>query len=168
MYDYYLDQSKGITRKAENDRGKLARLLDLVKQIRLYDLKRIRNKELEDTNLNLVGLKKNWTGVKASLQTKVKFVEDIQRRHREEIQTYEEFCDYLEPGSLKDKIKLQIQDMRRERQAAKIPINEMLGEKQRLQRERDRLTEDLKEREQKNQKLREHVERSEMEKASSS
>ena len=108
MYDYYLDQSKGITKKAENDRGKLTRLLDLVKQIRLYDLKRIRNKELEDTNLNLTGLKKNWTGVKASLQTKVKFVEDIQRRHREEIQTYEEFCDYLEPGSLKDKIKLQI------------------------------------------------------------
>ena len=31
MYDYYLDQSKGITKKAENDRGKLARLLDLVK-----------------------------------------------------------------------------------------------------------------------------------------
>ena len=58
--------------------------------------------------------------------------------------------------------------MRRERQAAKIPINEMLGEKQRLQRERDRLAEDLKEREQRNQKLREHVERSEMEKASSS
>ena len=84
---------------------------------------------MEDTNINLTGLKKNWTGVKASLQTKVKFVEDIQRRHRDEISTYEEFCDYLEPGSLKDKIKLQIQDMRRERQAAKIPINEMLGEK---------------------------------------
>ena len=31
MYDYYLDQSKGITKKAENEREKLARLLDLVK-----------------------------------------------------------------------------------------------------------------------------------------
>lgn len=71
MYDYYLDQSKGITKKAENEREKLARLLDLVKQIRLYDLKRIRNKELEDTNLNLTSLKTNWTGVKASLQNKV-------------------------------------------------------------------------------------------------
>ena len=44
----------------------------------------------------------------------------------------------------------------------------MLGEKQRLQRERDRLEEDIKEKERRNQQLRERVERSEMEKASAS
>lgn len=44
----------------------------------------------------------------------------------------------------------------------------MLGEKQRIQRERDRLVEDIKEKEMRNQKLRERVERSEMDKASAS
>lgn len=67
MYDYYMDKSKGITKKAENDRGMLSKLLDLVKKIRLYDLKRIRNKELEELNLNLTGLKTDWSGVKSSL-----------------------------------------------------------------------------------------------------
>ena len=44
----------------------------------------------------------------------------------------------------------------------------MLGEKQRIQRERDRLVEDIKEKQMRNQKLRERVERSEMDKASAS
>ena len=67
MYDYYMDKSKGITKKAENDRGMLSKLLDLVKKIRLYDLKRIRNKEIEELNINLTGLKTDWSGVKSSL-----------------------------------------------------------------------------------------------------
>ena len=133
MYDYYMDQSKGITKKAENDRGMLAKLLDMVKKIRLYDLKRIRTKEIEDLNLNLTGLKTDWSGVKSSLQDKVKFVEDIQKRHGEEIQTYEEFCDYLEPGSLKEKIKLQIDEMKRKSRTAKIPVQDLKKEKEYLQ-----------------------------------
>ena len=31
MYNYYMDQSKGITSKAESERGMLAKLLDMVK-----------------------------------------------------------------------------------------------------------------------------------------
>lgn len=155
MYDYYMDKSKGITKKAENDRGMLSKLLDLVKKIRLYDLKRIRNKELEELNLNLTGLKTDWSGVKSSLQDKVKFVEDIQKRHGEEIQTYEEFCDYLEPGSLKEKIKLQIEEMKRKTRTAKIPVQDLKKEKDYVQAQKDRIMQDLEEQERKNEKLRE-------------
>jgi len=67
MYDHYMEESKGITVKAEGERDRLARLLDMTKQIRTYDLKRIRNQELEELNLNLTGLKTDWSGIKSSL-----------------------------------------------------------------------------------------------------
>jgi tRNA(Phe) wybutosine-synthesizing methylase Tyw3 len=67
MYDHYMEESKGITVKAEGERDRLSRLLDMTKQIRTYDLKRIRNQELEELNLNLTGLKTDWSGIKSSL-----------------------------------------------------------------------------------------------------
>ena len=61
MYDHYMEESKGITVKAESERDRLSRLLEMTKQIRTYDLKRIRNQELEELNLNLTGLKTDWS-----------------------------------------------------------------------------------------------------------
>ena len=125
VYEYYMEQSKGITKKAEHDRGMLSKLLDMVKQIRQYDLKRIRTQELENVNMNLTGLKKDWSTIKSSLHDKTKFVEDIQRRHHEEVQIYEEFCDYLEPGSLKEKIKRHIDEIKIKSRTVKIPIKDL-------------------------------------------
>ena len=168
MYDYYMDQSKGITKKAETDRGMLAKLLDMVKQIRQFDLKRIRNKEIEELNLNITGLKTDWSDVKASLQDKVTFVEGIQRRHGEEVQTYEEFCDYLEPGSLKEKIKVRISDIKRKSRTIKAPVQDLKREKEYLLAVKERAMQDVEEQERKNAKLRARVERSEMDKDSAS
>ena len=84
------------------------------------------------------------------------------------MQTYEEFCDYLEPGSLKEKIKTHIKEIRRKSHHIKIPVQDLEREKEYKQIEKERLYQDLEDQEKKNQQLRERIERSEMVKLSAS
>ena len=100
------------------------------KALRKYDLKKIKKQEIEDLNLTIGNLKSEWTRLKRSLHEKSKFVEKIQKRHKEEVETYEEFCDYLEPGSLKDKLKKTIKDLDRKSSEARKPVKELEKELQ--------------------------------------
>lgn len=45
------------------------------------------------------------------MQEKVKFVQDIQVKHKKEVLTFEEFCDFLQPDSFSEKLKMQIRQI---------------------------------------------------------
>lgn len=85
FYAHYKYESTEITLKAEKDRDRLSRMLEISKQMRKYDLKKIKKQEIEDLNLNIGNLKGEWNRLKRSLHDKSKFVEKIQKRHKEEV-----------------------------------------------------------------------------------
>jgi ribosomal 50S subunit-associated protein YjgA (DUF615 family) len=74
LYKYYIDKQAENAKKNEDDRGRLARLIEIGKLMRKYDLNTIRTGEMEQLSLLLHGLKGDWSAIKASLQEKVKFV----------------------------------------------------------------------------------------------
>ena len=41
-------------------------------------------------------------------------IADVKERHEEDVQKYKQFCDYLEPSSLKDKLLGSIKKIERE------------------------------------------------------
>ena len=43
--------------------------------------------------------------MKAKLQEKMKFVESVKTRHQEEVNSYQNFCEYLEPDMLEGKLR---------------------------------------------------------------
>ena len=50
----------------------------------------------------------DWTDLRGFLQHKVSVIAEVKESHDEEVETYKEYCDYLEPGSLKEKLKASI------------------------------------------------------------
>ena len=71
MMEYFMEQSKAISKKAEGDRGQLNKVLDINRKMREYDLKRIKGQEIEDMTVNIKRLNDDWTELRAFLQHKV-------------------------------------------------------------------------------------------------
>ena len=53
MYEYFREQTAGQSKKAEGDRAKINRILEINKLMRQYDLKKIKEQEVEDITTNV-------------------------------------------------------------------------------------------------------------------
>lgn len=103
----------------------MSRLIEIGKMLRKYDLKTIRTQELEQLTLTLHNLKTDWSELKASMQEKVKFVQEVQTRHKKEVLSFESFCDYLEPKSFNEKLRLQIRQIHTQETLLTQPVSEL-------------------------------------------
>ena len=61
--------------------------------------------------LNLQKLNNDWAELRAFLQHKMQVISEVKQDHEQEVETYKEYCEYLEPGSLKEKLKASIQKL---------------------------------------------------------
>ena len=52
-------------------------MIEIGKLLRKYDLKTIRTQELESLTLTLHNVKSDWSQIKASMQEKVNFVQEV-------------------------------------------------------------------------------------------
>jgi len=83
-----------------------------------------------------------------------------------DVNTYKRFVEFLEPGSLKEKLSAAIKELEKESNCLKKPVNDLRKEKEFLQIKRDRAIKDLEAMEETNRKLRELVEKPEAKKLS--
>ena len=72
------------------------------------------------------------------MESKVSNISDVKRRHEEEVSIYKQFIDYLEPGSLKEKLQTVIKSLEKETSQLKKPVNELRKEKEFLEVMRER------------------------------
>lgn len=71
MYDYFRLQSVTLSKKAEGERAQIKKILEINKKMRQYDLKKIKDQEIEDINVSVQNLKTNWGSLRSFLQAKV-------------------------------------------------------------------------------------------------
>lgn len=157
MYDYFKEQSVGISKKAEGDRAQLNKVLDINKQMRQYDLKRIKQQEMEDMDVNLTKLKDNWAELRTFIQAKVQVIGDVKDRHEDDVKEYRLFCEYLEPSSLREKLEGAIKKLDRETDRLRMPVSELAKKRDYMIAKRDRAQRELEEQETKNKILRDKV-----------
>jgi len=91
------------------------------------------------------------------MQEKVKYIQDVQNRHKSEIIQFEQFCDYLEPGSFQEKLRLQIRQLHTQESLLHKPVKDLERQRDMLTALRDRKVEELDDVEKKNERLRERI-----------
>ena len=89
-------------------------------------------------SLRLTGLKNDWASMRASLQEKVKFIDQVQFKHKSEVKAYNEYQDYLEPDLLEGKLKQNIKDFGIKAHEANEPVQDLRQHKAWLMAQRDR------------------------------
>lgn len=89
-------------------------------------------------NIKLTKLKEDWADLRVFLQNKMQVISDIKEVHDDEVETYKDYCDYLEPGSLKDKIVASIQKLDKATKMLQKPVSELVKKRDMLLVKRDR------------------------------
>ena len=100
--------------------------------------------------LNLKKLNGNWADLRAFLQHKMQVLGEVKQGHEEEVETYKEYCDYLEPGSLKEKLVASIQKLDKATRNLDRPVDELRKKRDLLLAKRDREVQNCDEMERKN------------------
>ena len=118
--------------------------------------------------LNLQKLNANWADLKAFLQAKVKVIGDVKERHEDDVKTYRMFVEYLEPGSLKEKLQGAIKKLERETQRLHLPVEELRKQRDMMIAKRDRKRIEIEEIERRNELLRGKIDLPEDKKSSAS
>lgn len=52
--------------------------------MRQYDLKRIKDTEIEELNMSVSKMKDNWSDLKSFLQKRVELIADVKERHEDD------------------------------------------------------------------------------------
>lgn len=157
MYDYFKEQSAGISKKAEGDRAQLNKILEINRKMRQYDLKRIKDSEVEELNINVSKMKDNWSDLKSFLQKRIDIIADVKERHEDDAEQYMKFVDYLEPKSLREKIKGTMDMMRTETERLQRPVKRLIKEKEYLEGECKELDIEIRELEEENRRLKDEI-----------
>jgi len=78
----------------------------------------------------------------------------VKDRHEDDVKTYKMFCEYLEPGSLKEKLSGAIKKLERETIRLKLPVEDLKKIRDHAIAKRDRKLIEVEELEKKNASLR--------------
>jgi len=129
----------------EEEAERLRKLLELMEDLRKYDVDKIRSNELSGLQLMLTGLQDNWEKLWRSLSDKLSFLNNLQQRHHSEQATYNNVKDYLEADSRNSLLNTRLKelDMKKERLLTK-PIKDLDLLRNQLQSQSDTLDGDLK------------------------
>ena len=157
LLDHFRRKQEENTKTAEQDRSRTTRLIEIGKLLRQYDLNNIRTAELEQITLALHNLKTDWTQIKASQQEKMKYVQDVQTRHKKEIVNFEKFCEYLEPKSFQDKLRFQIRQIHTQESLLEKPVADLKKQRDYLLQQKKRKQDEVEDVEAKNALLRDRL-----------
>ena len=85
-------------------------MLLLNDEIRKYDLKGVRDDEMQRLREEAIKLDLAWKQMSSTLEEKLKFCEKIHKKHAEEVIEYKTFADDIDQDKFKDKmIKLTLE-----------------------------------------------------------
>lgn len=93
--------------------------------MRRYDLGNIKQQELDRLSFNLTALKDKWQKIKASLQEKVNFVNGISTKHKQEVNLYMEFSEYLDAKKLEGKMKDNLSEFSKKQAQIMEPVRNL-------------------------------------------
>lgn len=157
MYAYFQEQSVKMSKKAEGDRAQMHKMLEINKQIRQYDLKKIKDQEVEDMRNNIKSIKDDWAENKAFLQKQVMTLSEVKDRHDNEVEEYRRYCGNLEPASLRDKLLDGIARMEAEGERLSLPVRKLATDLDYARERRDQVRKDLERAAEENRVLRERL-----------
>ena len=156
------------SKKSEGERAQMNKILHINKQIRQYDLSRIKEQEVEDLKNNVSRLKNDWQDLKGFLQRQVLTLADVKSRHENEAKEYRNFVEYLEPGSLKEKLENTIKILDREAKRLDKPVDKLRTDLAYQLEVKEQLAQKVEEMRKRNMKLKMEMEKPENQKKSKS
>jgi hypothetical protein len=65
-------------------------------------------------HVNIQKLKDSWKDIRSFMQHKVQTLSDVKERHNDEVNEYKQFCEFVEPATLKEKLEGAIEKIKRE------------------------------------------------------
>ena len=110
----------------EQIRDRSSKMLDLNDQIRRYDFNNIREEELEHLNDDILRLNLSWKTLQTSLDEKLRFCEEIHRKHQDEVQGFIEHQDDLDKDKFQQKVNRVVFEMKTESQDIQKAPEEIL------------------------------------------
>lgn len=114
-----------MSTKAEGDRAQMMKVLEINQQMRQYDLKRIKESEVEDLQNSVKSIKEDWADLRGFLQRQVNTLTEVKDRHDNEVTDYKNFCEFLEPKSLKDKLLNACNRLKVETERVSMPVKKL-------------------------------------------
>ena len=111
--------------------------------IRKYDIKQVRDDEVEKLSNEMIELNLKWGSLKTSLDEKLRFCEKIHKKHTEEVSEYERLSDNLDKGRFNQKVKKITFEILNEKKQVNSNMKEMQEEREKLKIYLDRAKKDL-------------------------
>ena len=116
---------------------------------------------------NVHSIKEDWTELRGFMQKQVGTLTEVKDRHDESVKAYKNYCEFLEPGTLKEKMLKSIQRLQTETERLSMPVKKLETDLDYVREKRDQQKKELDRVLEKNRKLRERLDMPEDKKPSS-
>ena len=100
-------------------------MLYVNKEIRKYDLSKIRGQEMAYSEESVEKLKLEWNKIKDFINKKLLFCEDLQEKNINERDEYIRCIEFVEPSSLRQSLEKQIKIILTESKLVDKPVKEL-------------------------------------------
>ncbi len=81
LIQHYLRVEERKALRANRDRGKHSKIMELNELMRKFDFNNIREEELDNVNEDMLKLNLQWRDLQNSLEEKLKFCEKMHKKH---------------------------------------------------------------------------------------